>query len=1040
MKLIFFGFESLIRRLIIRPRDLTAIAVNLDTQQIVLTHGIGSDEYHISRFNRLTLYKENQTVQISRVVPFERGESNFNTVQLFLGSRYTELERAKQLNKKREELAFLASRNIMSGDLMSHMVLSNMKALGVLPLEVQCIGFDPTHVNNASAIHEMFGQWLVELKETFTDIIDVSTTQQFTSHNFSRRSKQMQSFLAIKSISDMTPDRLLDLTKELEELTQYMDDFFKLNLYDDLDENLECETIPEDNQDFDEAQETSVNSEQIDDDSKKFISENFVFFQKRSKVQSALLKIERMLFYNQYIKPVVEKKDFEPDLIVYNSGQSLTNNFQYASYPALAIGEVLNQQIFKSDGEEVDLFFVKQMRGFTQKVRQAAQKLKKSFHHQYKHTLAELQFKSSEKLQRLQAELAFLDDPKNREQAYIQLLERITKLYHKHLDGKRSDITRLDKELVEVKTKKEETRGLLADLLEITIEPDDDQSFLSSVPDRMEKLRLEAINQLNQKKPGISAILLPYSKFYASITQYYNKILSNANWFQKALLIRRKHQMVQAVKKQSEHLFEMTEEERSGLINRLKKKKYDAKAEKHTLSVINQNSRELKEIVVDLKHYAVTNLFQSKTKNQENLLVYMEYFSGETKILQEKTDQISTIFNKLNRLEKMIFKQLEEITNRRIQYSQNLLLLKTARLIQKSTDDREAVNELLSASETVPKNIKDELGDMRIQMNSAFEAFSKATDPSRMTKFLNLTDLIRFAEQREKIGNSADELGTYIQRESTLGKEIEGEKEDLEYLVSQEENLEKVAMSKALPSTRALLKNQYIPLMEKEIAQLSRTNSFLGEIISNDQKLKDALSSTFFRNRYGYLQFCNGVFCIDHERGAKTHTEKNVNSAITLLSEKFKKSLTLPKENASLVELKKIIVMGTGGVKEKISAIWNKKGPERFIFLPGSYDIITVLSLCDYKAEQIKQNPQEGKSNSSLILIYISEINFRRIKKDTKIMEQYHRAIMSNIFIDIDGVDVFNNRQSIYESCVREMFGRSNENGSSQIVQNFLMA
>ncbi|MBT4287246.1 MAG: hypothetical protein HOD92_07885 [Deltaproteobacteria bacterium] len=1035
----FFRFRVGGRSVDVKPEELVEMEVNLDNQQIMFTRGVGQKENHVSRFNQLVLYQGNQSVHINKIVPFNRGDSNFNLIQTFLGARYTEFEKAREIRKYREELDLLTSRNIMSGDMMSQMVLSSMNLLGVLPLKARCIGLKPEHVKNQPAVAIMFKKWFSELKEIFADIIDISNSPQFNTHNFERLLKNVQNFTNLEDVSSISSQLLKDMTDELEGLIQYMDDFFKLNIYSQFNEDLECETISEENSNESIDDLTNVVPERIDESTRDFIGENFLFFQKRSKIQSAILKIERVLFYNEFIKPYAEKKDFEPGLIVYQSSEALKSNYIHAGFPALALSDVLNPDIFKSGSEDEDLFFVKKMNEFTQKVHQKSLSLNQTFHHQYKHTISELRFISLEKLQHLQEELAFLENPENKEKAYIVLLEKITKLYQDHLQEKQDNIDGLKNELKVVEQKIVDFCEQLEEALQVSVNQDNLPEIIDSMPKRMEQMRAESMKQLNTKKPEISTILLPFSKFYGSATNYFSRILNNANLFQKALLVRKKHQMYVLVKKKSHEMYKMEPEQLGNFINSLKSKKYDADFEKKTLTQINKNSRQLNDAIRALTELSIGDLFQDKTRDKVNLGEYLAYFKAETEKLCKRVERISTVFKFLHKIESAIFKQLEMITTRRTLHSQNLLLVKTAELIYKDPDNQNEVEKLLEPSEKIPTKIKDELSGLRNQMNQTYQDFNRATIKENQDKALDFKDLIGFAERREHTNFIAKELVNFTQGVKSITAEVAGEEEDLKYMSSQESNLEKVAMSKAMPSTRTLLKTQYIPLVEKEISMLDRANNFLGEIISNDVALKNALNDTYFRKRYGYQQFTKGIYCIDNERGSRSHTEKNISSAMLLLSDKFSKGILTAVPSVQEAYLKKVIVKGMDGIKERIKQNWQETECDRFIIIPASLTTNEVIDLCDFKAQLIKDNPILGKSNHHLILIYINQIDFNPVKNDPNLLIRYHQAVLSNIFINIDGLLVFNNRQSIFEACVKELFSNSNEKASAKIAEALLV-
>ena len=220
---------------------------------------------------------------------------------------------------------------------------------------------------------------------------------------------------------------------------------------------------------------------------------------------------------------------------------------------------------------------------------------------------------------------------------------------------------------------------------------------------------------------------------------------------------------------------------------------------------------------------------------------------------------------------------------------------------------------------------------------------------------------------------------------------------------------------------------------------LSRGNDYLGAVVSNGQKLIGCLNSTYFRKRYGFQQFTSGVFCMDNSRGAKGHTEKNINSAILLLGERYSSSCAVVKGVVNKIGFRKLTVMGTKGIKDIVSSNWSGNVEESFIYLPAGLSMREVIQLCEFKETLIKEKPLTGKSVNSLILVYIGEIKYSEILAKPELLKRYHKAIISNIVINVDGVTVFNNRQSIYEACVRETFGMSNDPKSQQIAENFMI-
>ena len=227
----------------------------------------------------------------------------------------------------------------------------------------------------------------------------------------------------------------------------------------------------------------------MDEKTRDFIGENYTFFKKRDQVYEALLKIEKMNFYQSHIRKYIEDKKFNPEMVVYNTKNNQAKNYQYASFPALALVNVLDPEILSSDSQVDELEFVQFMRQFTEKVYKKAQELNQTFHHQYKHTLSELTLYAMEKLDLLNEEIAFLENPDNREKAYTHLLDKIKGIYNKQLENKIESIENLKKEMEEVKAQHDQNKADLEKLLKQKIPESELQSVLTTMPNRLANLK-----------------------------------------------------------------------------------------------------------------------------------------------------------------------------------------------------------------------------------------------------------------------------------------------------------------------------------------------------------------------------------------------------------------------------------------------------------------------------------------------------------------------------------------------------------------------
>lgn len=1026
----------------VTPDEITQVEVNLDTQQMTLTRSVTEDEYHINRFRKLKLNKGDQSVQIHKVVPFNRGESNFEQIQTYFGTRYTEYEKARSILAARGEYGLLATRNIAAGDLVSHMVMSSMKQLGYLPLDIHCIGFKPDDVKNQEVIRQDAIDSINEAKKQLSEIIDVSKTPNFTEHNFNRRSKAIRSFIDAKPKGEIQPEQLETVIGELEGLIGYMDDFFKLNVYRKLEDDLECETVTgmdgEENEPEPEPSPVENENARLDDDAKEFIAKNYTFFEKRDQIESAMIQIEKILFYHKNVRTFSENKTYEPDLIVYKNDDSQMLNYQLAAYPALPITKTLDTNTLVFDNEDEELRFVKFMRGFTGKTHQKALELNKSFHHQFKHTLAELTFIADEKLIQLQDELIFLETPENREAAYTNLFEKIKTLYHQHLDEKQQNISDLEKEYEQVKEKYNQFKARLEELMGQTYTEEKLSTVLNGMPDQLESMKNEILDQHKARIRETSTVFNAYMKLYSSAINYFRKNLQYSNLFLKALWLHRNRSAFQEVKKQTAGFFSMEKEEIQAKIDEFKRFQYDKEKEKKAQLSVHAMTRKIKATLINLNKIPVKGLFQGISKSGSELLEYLGFYKRETDILCDLIGKLHPTYQQLSKLQNQLFKQQEVLVASKLEKFKNELRIQIASMILKSPDCQAEVDELEKQSEKVPEEIKDELGKLRAKLVETVNEFKNITTPENLKTISDYQSLLDQANKRHEINEVAKELVNYSQGLEAIQQEKTGELQDLDYLKSQEDSLEQVALSKALPSTRILLKTKYIPMVEKEKKMLTRANQFLSEIISNEKAINQGLVSTFFQKRFGIHQFSKGSYCLDIASGAKDHTERNIYNAFMLIAERFPKALAVTATAGIKAELKKAEIKGLEGMRNLIAQIWHGNIDNRFLYLPSSFTLNEALEICEYKENVGMSDVQTQKSRNSLILIYVHKIRYEEIDRSHELKARYNQAILSNIFINVDGKEIFNNRDSIYDACIRETFGKCHDQMAGQVMQNFL--
>lgn len=1038
----FFKIKINKKQVDVTPREITHIEINLDTQQMILTRDVTEDDFHIARFKKLKLKKGDASAQFHKIVPFNRGASNFEQIQTIFGTRYTECEKARSILNARGEYGLLGNRNIATGDLISYLVLSSMKLLGFLPFDIHCIGFSPEDVKNREMSQIQAGSRIKNIRDSLSEIIDVSKTPNFTDHNFSRLTKAVKAYIKQENPAEITHQQLDHIIAELEGLIQYMDDFFKLNVYQKLEDDLECESIPDLEEDSTQDKLPEVENEdlRLDDQAKNFITENFSFFEKRDHIERALIRIEKMLFYNKNIKPFAEDLNYEPDLIIYKNADDQLKNYQLASFPSVALSKVLETNTLEFKDEDEELRFIKFMREFTRKCHQKALELNKTFHHQFKHTLSELTFVADEKLMQLKDELTFLETPENKEEAYRTLLEKITALYHQHLKEKQTNIENLEAEYNEVKNRYEQFKLELEKLLDKQYSEDELGAVLSEMPEQLEKMKQDILDQHRQRLTNTSPVFNAYLKLYNSAINYFRKILKYANLFLKALWVHRNKAAFQEVKKQTAGFFSMEKEAILLKIKEFESFQHDESKEKLAQQEIHNLSQKIKSSLIELSKIPVKGLFQDKNRNTKDLTSYLTYYKQETDTLCSLIKQLHPTYQQLSQLQNLLFKKQEELVACKLDKAKNDLRIEISKLIYDNPDCQADIDELERKSEKVPKEIKDELADLRAKLVESVNQFKTITAPAELEKISDYTSLLDQSQNRHQINEVSKELVNFSQGLSAIEQEKEGEREDLKYLSSQEENLEQIAMSKALPSTRILLKTKYIPMIEREKKMLLRANLFLSEIITNEKEINQALVSTFFQKRYGVHQFTNGSYCLDITSGAKDHTERNIFNAFMLIAERTANAFSGMILSGVKAGLRKIEVKGMEDMRALISKIWEGHVDDRFIFLPSSLSLAEALELCDYKEMTCKNNPKTQKSKNSLVLIYVHKINFEVLERSLDLKAKYNQAILSNIFINVDGVKIFNNRDSIFDACIRETFGKCHDKHAAQIMHNFLFS
>jgi len=1020
------------------PAEITEMEVNIETQQVIFTRGVGKTEFHIARFHRLKLYKAGRVAEVNKCIAFNRGDSNFDKIERYLGSRFAELEMARIIRQSQVELDFLGQKNVYAGDLASQLVLSSMRMLNILPLDAPCLGFGPSDINNFMGLKQGFLEKAKELKTLFERILDLSQSPNFSENDFLRLTKRIRFFLGLDDPLKIAAEQMDDLLVELELLTQYMDDFFKLNLYNRFQDNLEVDRMSHLEEEVTEELDTNPEEFKLDEDAKEFISENYTFFKKRELVISAITKVEQMRFFLGHIQKNAEKGDKEADLVVFSSRNSLVEHFKKTAYPAFALTDVLNREIFNLGTEEERLLFIQFMRGFTRKVFQKAQEVNQTFHHQYKHTLAELSFLAGEKKEHLLAELALLEDPAHKEKAYQKLLVKLTQVYQGQLKDREDRITALREEEKTVETDLRQRLQELGKILKEEFPFEERDAKLTQMPHRVEALKGEVEEAHKKRRARIIHSFNPFVKFQTLVVGYYQKVLSYVGLFQKALYITKREALIKELKAHAKKMLSQPAEELENQMAQWRHDAPDTQSGEKASQEVQRLGNAIKTELAVLQGQSPKGMFQDPNKANGPLTPYLEYYQVEAAKLEGMSQILATQYQTLNRLEQELFEAQTQVVDARLAQEKRKYLLRLGQIRLESPNPEEDLLKFLDASHQVPQEIRKELNEFRGKVQEAAKNYNEICTPELMAGNKDFAAMLARSKRRDQINEISKEAVNLNQGLHALGPEIQNEIKDLDYLKAQEANLEQVAMSKALPSTRILLKTQYIPLVEREQTMLQKADQFLSEIMGKGRDLKESFVDCFFRKRFSFPQFMRGSFCIDAKGGMKSNTVKNINAALMLLGEKWANGCSPAAKYEDKFFLKKLEITGPEAIEKRIHEIWTGGIEENLICLPPTLTLEQVLTLTDAKESLCKEIKVAGMSRHSIVLLYAGEINWPMIQQNKQMLERYHTAIMSNIFVDIDGVNIFNNRQSIYDGVVLATFGAGIDNLSRQIGHRFL--
>jgi len=176
---------------------------------------------------------------------------------------------------------------------------------------------------------------------------------------------------------------------------------------------------------------------------------------------------------------------------------------------------------------------------------------------------------------------------------------------------------------------------------------------------------------------------------------------------------------------------------------------------------------------------------------------------------------------------------------------------------------------------------------------------------------------------------------------------------------------------------------------------------------------------------------------MDTLKTAKSHTEKNITAAYNLLAEKYPAGCAPALVYEDQVYLHKAESQGNETIIRRMERIWSGDLNEHVLYLPAASSFEEALALCEEKEKIFAAHAREKRSINNLVLVYVGRVPSLKLKEDKGLRDRYHQAILSNLFVDVDGVSIFDNRSSIFEALIEQSFGASSEQVTLQVAHQF---
>jgi hypothetical protein len=226
--------------------------------------------------------------------------------------------------------------------------------------------------------------------------------------------------------------------------------------------------------------------------------------------------------------------------------------------------------------------------------------------------------------------------------------------------------------------------------------------------------------------------------------------------------------------------------------------------------------------------------------------------------------------------------------------------------------------------------------------------------------------------------------------------------------------------NKFMPARKELLLKNFIPTAERTLLNFRRAKAFLLDVFRLDHKLlqSEYLDRAVYR-RFTSNQFLRGAFIAVDNQAPKAAGLRNVLPAVNRLFRTL--NFNFGKQHPQ-----KAAKISSGHLKTmqkptllEFAQQWAaapEKLPYDYIVLPASLELAEAVEVMNYKDKLFRGVPR-------LVLVYVSKFSPSEILDNPALREDFFRAKMHNVIVNIDGHVVVDNPMSICQQLLQETLG-----------------